>query len=72
MSLYAITDVQHVQTKIMNCCRKLFTKYVYGVFFEIENKNITDVKQMGFIAVLFNIRLLYHRFFVPKHVVLAA
>lgn len=45
MSLYAITDVQHVQTKIMNCCGKLFTKYVYGVFFEIENKNITDVKQ---------------------------
>lgn len=37
--------MQHVQTKIMNCYRKLFTKYMYGVFFEIENKNITDVKQ---------------------------
>lgn len=30
------------------------------------------LNRWGFIAVLFNIRLLYHRFFAPKHAVLAA
>lgn len=30
------------------------------------------LNRLGFIAVLFNIRLLYHRFFVSKHAVLAA
>ena len=30
------------------------------------------LNRWSFIAILFNIRLLYHRFFVPKHAVLAA
>ena len=30
------------------------------------------LNRQDFIAVLFNIRLLYRRFFVPKHAVLAA
>ena len=30
------------------------------------------LNRQDFIAFLFNIRLLYHRFFVPKHAVLAA
>lgn len=30
------------------------------------------LNRQGFITALFNIRLLYHRFFVPKHAVLAA
>ena len=30
------------------------------------------LNRQDFIAVLFNIRLLYHRFFAPKHAVLAA
>lgn len=30
------------------------------------------LNRLGFIAVLFNIRLLCHRFFAPKHAVLAA
>ena len=30
------------------------------------------LNRWGFIAVLFNIRLLYRRFFAPKHAILAA
>lgn len=30
------------------------------------------LNRQGFIAVLFNIRLLYRRFFAPKHAILAA
>lgn len=30
------------------------------------------LNRLGFISVLFNIRLLYRRFFAPKHAILAA